>query len=350
MTVTYTGSFMRVLFRWKGSLWKGVVKQFVVWLTCYYAIRLFLHYGINDKQGLHSMIKMFDGFTNRIPLQFLLGFYVVQTVTRWWAQVQAMPWPDDLMSNINAMFYENDDETKQKRRTIGRYIILSFILAWRRVSTAVQAKFPTLECLMECGLLQAEERDILVKAPHSDSEWDYPLNWIYEVVRKKLGNQFSFVKELNTIRGNFRTLFNYNNICVPLVYTQTATVAVYGYFTLCLIEFDLAFPFLTALQFIFSVGWLNVAEDLFKPFGNDDDDIEIVNYLERHTRFIKSALEAPDNLPLDSMSRESQEVNIDALFGVEETVNLKKTALRRRFMKKKDTLNSIGLTQNPVAA
>jgi len=80
-----------------------------------------------------------------------------------------------------------------------------------------------------------EERDILLQAPHQDSLWDYPLNWIYEIVRRKMGNQFSFVKEMNTLRANFRTLFNYHTICVPLVYTQTAAVAVYGYFAICLI-------------------------------------------------------------------------------------------------------------------
>lgn len=355
MTVNYSGSFMRTLFRWKGSLWKGVLGPLTIWLACYYAIRMLFLYAVPDdiRPTLKLLIRMFDNFTNRIPLQFLLGFYVVQTVTRWWAQVQAMPWPDDLIANINAMFCENDDETKTKRRNIGRYVLLTFILAWRRISTAVQAKYPDLDTLVESGLLQIEERDILSQASHPDSEWDYPLNWIYEIVRRKLGNQFSFVKELNSIRANFRTLFNYNNICVPLVYTQTATVAVYGYFVICLIghqylKFDkndvsLAFPFLTTLQFIFSVGWLNVAEDLAKPFGDDDDDVEIVNFLERHARFIFSALEAPDKLPLDSLAKENQTVDIDTLFNIQETVpvNVKKMALRRRFMRKKDTFNDI---------
>jgi len=39
-------------------------------------------------------------------------------------------------------------------------------------------------------------------------------------------------------------------------------------------------PYLSILQFIFSVGWLNVAEDLVKPFGDDDDDVEILKILQ----------------------------------------------------------------------
>lgn len=245
-----------------------------------------------------------------------------------------MPWPDDLVANINAMLFENDDDTKSKRRTIGRYVIVCFIMAWRNVSTAVLQKYPNNDVLVESGLLTAEERDILDKAPHADCHYDYPLHWIYEVLRKKLGNQFSFVKELNTLRASFRTLFNYNNYCVPLVYTQSATVAVYGFFIFCLIghqyvvladdrnEIDLVFPFLSVLQFIFSVGWLNVAEDLSKPFGNDDADVEILQILERHARFVFANMEAPDKLPLDSLAKESGIVDIETLFHSPDTVDV----------------------------
>lgn len=82
-------SFLRALFRWRGSLWKGVFKQLLTWLLYYYTVRFALQLCTPDewKPTLKAAIKLFGAFTDRIPLQFLLGFYVVQMVTRWWAQV-----------------------------------------------------------------------------------------------------------------------------------------------------------------------------------------------------------------------------------------------------------------------
>lgn len=100
---------------------------------------------------------------------------------------------------------------------------------------------------------------------------------------------------LSTVRNNMRNLTHYNNISFPLVYTQTVTVAVYGYFAFCLIghqfytkDVDVIVPFLTILRFIFGVGWLKVAEDLNKPFGSDDDDVELIDWLQRHIRLVST--------------------------------------------------------------
>lgn len=49
-------------------------------------------------------------------------------------------------------------------------------------------------------------------------------------------------------------------------------------------EPDMYFPFFTALQFCFYVGWLKVAEVLINPFGEDDDDIELNWLIDRHIK------------------------------------------------------------------
>ncbi|KAJ8985526.1 hypothetical protein NQ317_019909 [Molorchus minor] len=47
---------------------------------------------------------------------------------------------------------------------------------------------------------------------------------------------------------------------------------------------DVYFPFFTALQFCFYIGWLKVAEVLINPFGEDDDDIELNWLIDRHIK------------------------------------------------------------------
>ena len=93
------------------------------------------------------------------------------------------------------------------------------------------------------------------------------------------------------------------------VRSQVATIATYGFFLFALVarqfldpdkhyehnEVDWYVPFFTVLQFLFYVGWIKVqihkvvlqgqvAEDLMKPFGTDDDDFELNYILDRNIR------------------------------------------------------------------
>ncbi|RCN28702.1 hypothetical protein ANCCAN_25555 [Ancylostoma caninum] len=92
-------------------------------------------------------------------------------------------------------------------------------------------------------------------------------------------------------RTSFRKLFCHDWVCVPLVYTQVAALATYSFFVFCLLgrqqfdsddEFDTVFPIFTIVQFLFYVGWFKVGQDLMRPFGLDDDDIELSYILDRN--------------------------------------------------------------------
>ena len=110
------------------------------------------------------------------------------------------------------------------------------------------------------------------------------------------------------VREGLTGILSYDWVCVPLVYTQLVTLAVYSYFAAALLgaqwvvpesseayrdlyktslgdqgaKLDLWYPFFLTLQFAFFVGWLKVAETLINPFGEDDDDFELNRLLDRH--------------------------------------------------------------------
>jgi len=68
-------------------------------------------------------------------------------------------------------------------------------------------------------------------------------------------------------------------------------------------------PWLSILQFVFYVGWLNVASDLMHPFGEDDDDIELNCILDRHAAVAISLAtevreESPDIIFDENLRRE----------------------------------------------
>uniref|UniRef100_A0A915J165 Bestrophin homolog n=1 Tax=Romanomermis culicivorax TaxID=13658 RepID=A0A915J165_ROMCU len=122
-----------------------------------------------------------------------------------------------------------------------------------------------------------------------------PIVWAVNLLSKayqegRIKSDSNFRTEILSIRGKLGSLTAYDWITIPLVYTQVITVAVHGYFALCLLgrqyvarfdpadpsTVDLLFPFFTFLQFVFYMGWLKVAQVIMNPFGEDDDDFEYI--------------------------------------------------------------------------
>jgi Bestrophin, RFP-TM, chloride channel len=127
----------------------------------------------------------------------------------------------------------------------------------------------------------------------------------------------TIIEELNNFRGKCGGLMNYATICeqlsitrifcarlirtltpigIPLVYVQVVIIATYSYFAIAIfsnqvtdedhehsfIEFLNYIPIHGCLQFIFYMGWLKVAETMINPFGEDDDDFEVNNMIDRN--------------------------------------------------------------------
>jgi hypothetical protein len=76
------------------------------------------------------------------------------------------------------------------------------------------------------------------------------------------------------------------------------TLAVYTYFTVSLVgdqtllshdsdkkePIHIWVPVFLSLKFLFFFGWLRVAETLYNPFGDDDEDFGMDELLDRHAR------------------------------------------------------------------
>ncbi|XP_014666977.1 PREDICTED: uncharacterized protein LOC106808670 [Priapulus caudatus] len=108
----------------------------------------------------------------------------------------------------------------------------------------------------------------------------------------------TLMDELNKIRGQYGSLFNYDWVPIPLVYTQVVTLAVYLFFIISLFcrqfldpaqaykghEVDFYVPIFTVIQFLFYMGWLKVAETMVNPMGEDDDDFDLNWIIDRNIK------------------------------------------------------------------
>lgn len=317
MTVTYSlhvskarlCGFAKLLMRWKGSIYKLLYREMLIFCCMYYGLLTLYHLVLNELQrSVFEKLAIYcNAFTELIPLSFVLGFYVTIVVGRWWQQFLAIPWPDKTCMLISTYIHGSDERGQMIRRTLARYLNLMSALTFQAVSPAVKKRFPTLDHLEEAGLMTKEEHKVYDKIPMTHGKWWVPAQWFSCLAsrahREDRIKDYVLLKhlldEMHQFRGNCGLLFSYDWISIPLVYTQVVTLAIYTYFLAAVMgrqyldpdkgypghDINLYVPVFTILQFFFYMGWLKVAEQLINPFGEDDDDFELNWCLDRNLQF-----------------------------------------------------------------
>ena len=326
MTVSYSGyvanastfgCFTTILCRWRGSIYKLIYKELLAYIMAYFILnltyRLVLVPNSKCDETLPSCQRwkyhreIFEALQlycsenlKSVPLTFMLGFYVSLIVSRWWKQYNLLPWPDSFGILVTGLYNTGSDvKGRMMRRNIIRYVTLSYCIALRTVSFRLKKRFPTIEHLVHAGIMEENELEEFRKLDDtiSANKWFLPLVWVAKMIGKGVEEGHilpptaaPLMMEIGKIRKNLQTLLSYDWLSVPLVYTQTVTLATYFYFVAALLgaqwvipvsdetnkasRLDLIFPFFVMIQFSFYIGWLKVAETLINPFGEDDDNFE----------------------------------------------------------------------------
>lgn len=323
MTVTYVSSvattskgiscFWRLLFRWRGSLYKLVWREFLVYIIFYISLSLLYRLGLTEdqKRVFEKMALLVNQSSQLIPMTFVLGFYVSLVMSRWWDMYISIPWPDSIALYISTNIIGTEEKVRIARRTMMRYINLTFALTLAEISPKMKKRIPTLEHLVAMGLLTDEELEVLKNMEADQNEPKPPIYWVPILWAIELGfrslNQGmlkddfsarSLGEKLNGFRSSCGNLLNYDYINIPLVYTQVVTIAVYTFFLSTILgrqfldpaqnieghSFDVYVPVYTLMQFFFYMGWLKVGENLSNPFGEDDDDFDVCFLLDRNIK------------------------------------------------------------------
>jgi len=340
MTISYqrdvasstAGGFTRLLFKWKGSLYKLIYRELLLFMSAFIMLSLIYRQLLtkHQRQLFEYVVKYFDAFLNLIPLSFVLGFYVSYVASRWWQQFLAIPWPDKLFHSVACFVDGFDEDSRMLRRSLMRYMNLALILVLRSISSAVKQRFPTLEHVVEAGFMTNQEKELFSAVPANEfNTYWIPCTWfifrLQEASKKgKLLNEYALetiMREFCDFRAKCGLLWCYDWVSIPMVYTQMITFVTYVYFVFtCLgrqkidtmkkgeymrsgrmpLDIDLYVPIYTILQFFFYMGLLKVAEQLINPFGDDDEDFELNWLVDRHMKasFLGcDILMDPDRIP-----------------------------------------------------
>jgi len=328
-----------ILLRWRSSLWKLVWVQLFIYTLLYLAISLVYRLALTEEQAMAfgRIILWVRASSAQLPLTFLLGFYVSLVVKRWWEQYVKLPWPDEVASFLKISITKNpkkenenpekedmeEDKSLQIRLTIMRYILLSYVLCLRRISSLVRAHYPDMEQIVNTGLVREdeaarigeEEEDDMQK--HGGSNWWLPIKWSIDILRKaQLDGRFEnppsytgLVGKICDFRKGLTQVASYGHVTIPLVYTQVVHLAVYIHFGVRLVgdqwimwrkegdEVDLYYPIFLTFKFLFFFGWLNVAQTLYNPYGCDDEDFELIDLIKRHIKVAATIVDDGHDFP-----------------------------------------------------
>lgn len=299
-------AFSRLLFRWKGSIWKIVYRELIVWTIVYLIITFFYRtdYFLSKQQKaiFEELARYLDTHLSFIPLTFILGFFVTSIVSRWSDIFNNMGYVESQAIFIGNYVQGADRETRLLRRAMARYMCLTQALVFRDISVKVRQRFPNYDSLVKAGFATEEEKEKLESIKLRYDKYWAPTNWIYTLIFRarregKISHDILASKlcdEIKYFRYNLQMVCNYDWVPLPLVYPQAVFLAVYVYFGICLISrqfvatdrteapnrdrIDIYLPIMSMIQFFFFIGWVKVAQGLLNPFGTDDDDFEC-NYL-----------------------------------------------------------------------
>lgn len=301
-------SFLTLLFKWRGSLYKLCYRELACFLVLFCAISLIYRQALDgdQKSFFEKIVRYCEKYLNMVPLSFILGFYVTTVATRWWQQCLALPWPDRIMLSIAMYIPGCDNESKLLRKTLLQYCNLMAVLVFRTISEAVKFRLNTLEDVVNAGFMTKAEMECF-KAVKADCNLFWlPGLWFCHRLREAqvqgrvidpFGAQL-IMRELLEFRSRCGLLWVYDWVTIPLVYTQVVTLSTYSFVFACLIgrqnidngnkdiPIDVYFPVWTVLQILFYLGLLKVAENMIHPLGEDDEDFNLSFLLNRNVKVI----------------------------------------------------------------
>jgi len=307
----------------------------VGFICVYYIIQVIYRYEIKPYEDMetkfHDLVEIWNSEVKVASkdLIFLLGFYVSMIVKRWWDQVYNLPEIDQiavLMGGLVVTDGKNDEEAHLFKITVLRYCMLSYCLLMRKISKGMRKEFWSSETIVDKGLITAKEVQYL--DPDGDIDvislkWFAPLTWACDKIKhSKFGSQVLIPVEHKQLLVNLRTFQNhlqrvhcYCEYPIPTVYKQVVLFAVGSFFSLAIIAeqelvYDLedgeespnfGFPIFLLLKFIFIAGWLCVAETIRNPFGEDEEDINVVKCLDHNIWVASVTIQQQDNVPQDNV-------------------------------------------------
>jgi len=310
-----------------GVTWRPVL----LFLVLYYAFQILYRQGLLKEKGWKewvSTMKDHDSTATRY-LTFILGFYVGQTIKRWWDQIRSLPYIEPItncMAGFVQLEFQEDIKGKEAalelRKKIARYCLLSWTMCMATISPPLREKFKTGENFIEKGLMTDKEMIAFWGAKPSSwrDQWWIPINWATSIINAnhpdsqgcKIKDQKDFIGQLNRFLDKLHHVAKYQHNPLPLIYGQAVMVAIYSWIILGVfgsqyvskneeevmdaLAIFRTFPFFQIVKIVLMYAWLKVAHIIRNPFGQDQHyDINLEQMLDQNIWKASVSIKHMDN-------------------------------------------------------
>ncbi|KAF8357760.1 best-18 [Pristionchus pacificus] len=299
VSTSHPWTLIRMLCRWKGSIWKAVYIQYGVWLLLYCIMSTIYRLLLTDgqKEIFTAVSKYFNSRLSYIPMDLILGFFVTAILNRFYTIYRIIGFMDNIALLTSVYVRGTTPRAIYFRRGIIRFVQINQVLVFRDLSMRARKRFPTLDTVVAAGFMTEHEKERFDEIQYRFSKYWLPIQWAlataYNARREGYIESDYYTEFLSQEIKQFRTdiawLCNYDWVPLPLIYPTIVCLLVHAYFFVCVFarqftgeKIDLIFPFMTSIQFILYMGWLKVGEQLLNPWGEDDDDFETNMLVDRN--------------------------------------------------------------------
>ncbi|XP_059086977.1 bestrophin-1-like [Tigriopus californicus] len=210
--------------------------------------------------------------TRFIPLTFLLGFYVSQVFSRWWMQFSSLCGPDTIAMKL--AIYCPGEKSRELKRNFMRYINAAFVITLRAVSKRHRIVFQIWRAWSNkvANFNSANGRITVIAWVNMPLAYTQVLNLfslMYDLKTYVITTEIFILDGDDRGRGLFVLILFARQVLAPAS-ENFETLGLKNnqqteWYTVIIVLFE----------FFFYQGWLKVAESMFNPWGEDDDDFEV---------------------------------------------------------------------------
>ncbi|CAB3397170.1 unnamed protein product [Caenorhabditis bovis] len=225
-------TFLKLLGKWKGSIFKSVYVEMIAWIVIYYIINAIYRYALTEKQQVmfDNIAIHLDSRLVYIPLTFMLGFFVNIVVDRWRNMLVNISYIENCALSVSSLIRGKCEEAMLIRRTIIRYLVLSQVLLFRDISMRVRRRFPNLDSLIDAGFLFEDELNKIEQFKFDYNKYWMPINWANSIICRATFSERAYIDSaptmnqiLNTIkdyRASLDMMCKYDWVPIPIAYPQ----------------------------------------------------------------------------------------------------------------------------------
>lgn len=97
-------TFLKFVFcKWKGSVFKLLWKDLLMFFGLFYTMQVIYRFGMNDacQEIFEAIVTYARLYQDNTPIAFLLGFFVENVFRLWEEQFKDIPWPTQLAIQVS---------------------------------------------------------------------------------------------------------------------------------------------------------------------------------------------------------------------------------------------------------